>query len=166
MIPHPVYHIMENDTTGNKPLRIQLHTFDMTVQYRGFGFTGSTSYAHRERILMINSHQMERWYIDNHIFFVLPGIIILSPAATFHVAENFDSHRLAQSSSLQFLQQLIIERILRLYFFQKGSHRVTSNHLHSLLIERIICMSHFYIKQTSEPNGSLDTIIRIGSKSI
>ena len=26
---HPVYHIMENDTTGNKPLRIQLHTFDM-----------------------------------------------------------------------------------------------------------------------------------------
>ena len=157
---------MDNDATGYKPLGIQLHTFDMTVQNRRLSLISSTSYTHRERILMIDSHQMKGWNIHDYVFFVLPRIIILSPAASFHIAENFISHGFVQATSLQFLHQLIIERILWLNFLQEGSHRVTSNHLHSLKKKCIISMCHFHIKQTSEPYRSLGTIIRIGRKSI
>ena len=85
MITHTMHHIMDNDATGYKPLGIQLHTFDMTVQNRRLSLISSTSYTHRERILMIDSHQMKRWNIHDYVFFVLPRIVILSPAASFHL---------------------------------------------------------------------------------
>ena len=172
-----MHHILDHDAARHKPLRIQIHPLDITVQYRCLGLGRATSNLHRKRILLIYGIKMKRRYVDQHIFLMLGRTVCLSPSASFHIHKNLHSLISVKTFRLQSFLQRIIERRLRLYILQECRQSAflsffainihpTSQLLKSKMKKSITSMLHLHVKKTTVSHWSLDGIVWIGSNTV
>ena len=172
-----MHHILDHDAARHKPLRIQIHPLDITVQYRCLGLGRATSNLHRQRILLIYGIKMKRWYINQHILLMSGRTVSLPPPASLHVHENLHSLISVKTFRLQFFLQRIIERRLWLNILQECRQSAflsffainiypTSQLLKSKMKKSITGMLHLHIKKATVSHRPLDGIIWIGIDAV
>ena len=172
-----MHHILDHDAARHKPLRIQIHPLDITVQYRSLGLGRATSNLHRQRILLIYGIKMKRWYINQHILLMSGRTVSLPPPASLHVHKNLHSLISVKTFRLQFFLQRIIERRLWLNILQECRQSAflsffainihpTSQLLKSKMKKSITGMLHLHIKKATVSHSPLDGIVWIGGNAV
>ena len=172
-----MHNILDHDAARHKPLQIEIHPLDITVQYRSFGLGRTTSNLHRKGILLIYGIKMKRRNVYQHILLMLGRTVCLSPSASFHIHKNLHSLISVKTFRLQSFLQCIIERRLRLYILQECHQSAflsffainihpTPQLLESKMKESITGMLHLHIKKTTVSHWSLDGIVGIGIDAV